>query len=242
MKNLIIEIPSKSLTIQVNPYVSNSSWSEFIDFPKVDFNIDTSPIVHTTELTIPFEKISVEMELTEEIEAEIRKNYYVENVEHDLKIVVARLRITEFPTEWKERIGVSWMEWLDAYDGDHLVVGERAENKDTYDDSLLFGSLFYIERVDVHPKFRGHKLGMDLISHSLWYLSRSGSGPVFLIAQPMKSVLCEEDKEYKDTKKLVNYYRKLGFTEIRKLDSEAYLMETRLGDFRENEFERSEIL
>jgi GNAT superfamily N-acetyltransferase len=232
MKNLTIELPFKSLTMQVNPYVSNSSWSEFIDFPEVELNIDTGPIVHTSELTIPIEKLSLEMKFTDENEKEIMNNYYVEK-NHGMKIVVARLRITEFPTEWKERIGVSWLEWLDAYDGDHLVVGERAEEKYWDDDSLLFGSLFYIERVDVHPKFRGEKLGLDLISHSLWYLSRNGSGPIFLIARPMKSVLCEEDKEYKDTIKLVNYYKGLGFREIKKLDSGAYLMECSLGEFRD---------
>lgn len=196
-----------------DPSVSYTSCCNIMDFPEVDFNSDVEPIFHMVQLVTSLDLLRDEFELTEKTEAEIKNKYWVED-ESD-QIVIGKITITEFPNEWKEEMGVTWSYWLDALDGDHAVIGNRADEilrRNLYDDPFDFGSLFYIQQLKVHPIFRGEKIGLNLIRFTFKNLFRSSNGVVFTIAQsPITENIQKKSSSNRFTK-LVDYYEKIGFT------------------------------
>ncbi|WP_260870913.1 GNAT family N-acetyltransferase [Paenibacillus xylanexedens] len=156
----------------------------------------------------------------------MKEKYYFEKNED--QIVVARLEVTEFPNEWKEEMRGSWFCWLDVLDGDYAVIGERADrivNEDIYGEVLEYGNLYYIQRLDVHPEFRGQEVGLKLIQHTFKYMLRNANGIVFVIAKPMKSKLSKKSDVFRSSIRLSNYYKRCGFKRIRDGSTKSIVME-----------------
>lgn len=82
---------------------------------------------------------------------------------------------------------------------------------------LLDGSLFVSKMLSVHPAFRGRGIGVRLLAHSLWLLSRSCSDLALALAKPMKGLFDSEapDCSAASIKRLVRYYRQIGFRPVR---------------------------
>ncbi|MFF2484608.1 GNAT family N-acetyltransferase [Paenibacillus sp. NPDC058071] len=214
------------IKIDISPQVDLVTYGSLFEFPEITFN-EYSPISHSVKIVYPFESIELDYPLTEDIENQIKAKYHVE----DDQIIIARLEITEFPDEWKEEMETSWFEWLDALDGDHAIVGARADqivNDDIYEEDFDFGSLYYIQRLDVHPNFRGEGIGIKLINHSFKYLLRNAQGIVFLIAKPMQSRLSKTQIDFNSSSRLSKYYRRCGFKRVSKERSKSILMEAQV--------------
>jgi len=206
--------------------ISYASRCELINFPNVDIDADTSPIFHFVELVSSLSLLRDEYRFDENTEKTLQEKYLIDS-ERD-QLVLAKLCITEFPDAWRQEIGESWFDWLDAIDADHAVIGARAdqiENEDLFDDPFLFGSLFFIYRLDVHPSFRRNKTGIKLIQHTFKYLIRDASGMAFLIAKPMKSTFTNCNEQFIDSKRLARYYSSIGFKKISNRRSKDIVME-----------------
>ncbi|WP_260871281.1 N-acetyltransferase [Paenibacillus sp. Y412MC10] len=228
---LEISVDERVLKIDVSPKMVYESNGTLYEFPHSEFNEEYQPIYHTISVVVSMEQIDMECTLTQEVENQLKEKYYLE--ENEDQLVVARLEITEFPNEWKEEMGDSWFNWLDALDGDYAVIGERADrivNEDIYGEAFEYGSLYYIQRLDVHPEFRGQEVGLKLIQHTFKYMLRNANGMVFLIAKPMKSKLSKKSNVFKSSSRLSNYYKKCGFKRIRNRSTKSIVMETCVED------------
>ncbi|SHN73287.1 hypothetical protein SAMN04487896_3180 [Paenibacillus sp. ov031] len=223
---LEISVDERVLKIDVSPKMVYETTGTLYEFPHSEFNEDYPPIYHTISVVVSMEQIDMECTLTQELENQLKEKYYFE--ENEDQIVVARLEITEFPNEWKEEMGDSWFCWLDALDGDYALIGERADtivNQDIYGEAFEYGSLYYIQRLDVHPEFSGQEVGLKLIQHTFKYMLRNASGIVFLIAKPMKSKLSKKSNVFKSSSRLSNYYKRCGFKRIRNGSTKSIVME-----------------
>lgn len=233
-----IELEGQKERIELSVSVSHESFSGFLDFPEVDFNNDCYPIHHTIKLLASTDMLREDLGSLN-IESELDAKYHYDKVSDELTI--AKITISEFPSDWKEKMGDSWFMWLDALDGDHAVVGERAdeiEENDLYDDPFLFGSLFYINRVDVHPLFRGNKTGINLIIYTFRYLINDTDGMAFLIAKPMQSLLSDDIEIFRSSTRLANYYKKCGFKRVSGSDPKSILMESKVNSLRKRSISR----
>ncbi|SFF32857.1 hypothetical protein SAMN04487969_12653 [Paenibacillus algorifonticola] len=221
---------SKNNRIQLYTSVTHRTFNEYLEYPEFEENYDFSPIRHGIKLVASLDMILDETK-EQDIEEKLKAEYYLDDESNEL--VIAKISITEFPAEWKENMEDSWFMWLDTLDGDHCVIGSRAdeiEEQDLYDDPFSFGSLFYIERIDVHPKFRGQHTGINLIQYTFKHLIRNANGMVFLIAKPMQSTLSKKKETFKSQARLAKYYEKCGFKRVSKKKADCILMETNLQD------------
>ncbi|SEB10615.1 GNAT family N-acetyltransferase [Paenibacillus sp. 276b] len=214
------------MQIEISPQVTLETYGRLFEFPEIKLD-EYTPIYHSIKLVYPLDLIESEYSLTEEVEKQIKAKYYVE----DNQIIIASLDITEFPDDWKEEMETSWFNWLDVLDGDHAIIGARADqivDEDVYDEHFDFGSLYYIRRLDVHPNFRGEEIGRKLINHTFKYLLRNAQGIVFLIAKPMQSKLSESQLDFNSSSRLSRYYNRCGFKRVTKERSESILMEVQV--------------
>ncbi|MGG1519038.1 hypothetical protein ABE504_26745 [Paenibacillus oryzisoli] len=233
-----IELEGHKESIELSVSVSHESFSSFPDFPEIDFNYGCYPIHHTIKLLASTEILREELGYLN-LKSELEGKYHYDKSTDEL--IIAKISISEFPSEWKETMGDSWFMWLDALDGDHAVVGERAdeiEENDLYDDPFLFGNLFYIDRVDVHPLFRANKTGINLIIYTFRYLINDTDGMVFLIAKPMQSLLSEDKEDFKSSARLANYYKKCGFKRVSGSNPKSILMESKVSNLRKRSVSR----
>lgn len=207
-----VEHLNEKLKIELSPSVIYSSQCTLFDFPEVDFNTDMMPIYHSIEVSSSLELISEQYNLTEALENQLAEKYWI-NQEDDT-IILAKLVITEFPNEWKEQMDVSWGYWLDALDGDHAVIGSRADEileREIYDEPFEFGSLFYVQDLKIHSDFYSSKLAVDLLKYTFENFIRDRTGILFVI--PQERIEGQTDKEWKNkTKELTDFYEKSGFT------------------------------
>ncbi|BBI30721.1 hypothetical protein [Cohnella abietis] len=227
-----IELDDSNRKIELSTSVKYTSCSHFLDFPEVNFDSDCTPIHHTVKLMASAGLLREELNCLD-IESKLNGKYHYDKSSDEF--IIAKLTISEFPSEWKELMEESWSMWLEALDGDHVSVGNRAdeiEENELYDDPFLFGSLFYIKRVDVHPLFRGNRTGTSLIKYTFRYLIKDTDGMIFLIAKPMQSLLSAAEEKFSSSTKLANYYKSCGFKRVAKLDSKSILMEAKLNNFR----------
>ncbi|AWP28109.1 GNAT family N-acetyltransferase [Paenibacillus sp. Cedars] len=214
------------MKIEISPQVKLVTYGRLFEFPEIKLD-EYTPIYHSIKLVYPLDLIELEYSLTEEIENQIKAKYYVE----DNQIIIASLNITEFPDDWKEEMETSWFNWLDVLDGDHAIIGARADqivDEDVYNEHFHFGSLYYIQRLDVHPNFRGEEIGIKLINHTFKYLLRNAQGIVFLIAKPMQSKLSESQLDFNSSSGLSRYYKRCGFKRVTKERSKSILMEVQV--------------
>lgn len=175
------------LEYEVLPSVTYETYCEFIDFPEVDYNSDIDPIVHTIKLVVPLEVINDEYEITDEIEELLKEKYWID--EDRDQLIIAKMTMTEFPNTWRERMDVTWSYWLDAIDGDHLVIGSRADEiseRELYDNPFDNGSLYYIKDIAIHDSFYNDDIEIDLIRYTFRDFIQNDAGVVFYIAQTIE--------------------------------------------------------
>lgn len=190
------------------------------------------------QMIIPLDEIDQGLLFEEEFNRTC-ENYWVD--EYQKKLMIAKLDISEFRSEWKEKIGGTWFDWLDSVDGEHSIIGVRADEivqTNKYPNSLDHGSLFYIQNLIVHPLFRGNKLGAHLIKHSIQNLFTNQHGIVFLIAQPhMDNAHCSHSKDHL-THGLIDYYKNIGFVETEQSDIDKHnVMELKLRNSKGEKYE-----
>lgn len=139
----------------------------------------------------------------------------IQMITDETQVVIAKLLISEYPKEWKERLKLSWSVWLEALDAEHAAIGSRADeivNNNPKEDPFGKGSLFYIQHLTVHPAFRGEKIGVKLLSYTFKNIMRTKYGMAFIIAHPTVAE-GTSPKNYKGIKrKLINYYKSIGFS------------------------------
>lgn len=221
----------EKVTYDIYPTISYESFCNYLSFPEPEFDPDLSMIVHELKIVASLELLRDENNFTQEIEDEIRTKYKIDE-DSDL-IEIAKVIITEFPNQWKEEMEVSWFYWLDALNGDHAVIGTRADeilNRELYDDPFDYGSLFYIQSLEVQPPFRGENLGIKLIQYGFKYLIRTSNGMVFVIAQ---EPFITSSKKEKRSLGLVDYYETLGFTRAFNSKNQDLVMEIEISKLRD---------
>lgn len=136
--------------------------------------------------------------------------------EEDGQLIIARLRVIEFPAAHRYDVGERWVVVLSDFDVEGSEIAVMVEELYEADDNtcLLDGGLFFMVRLDVHPAFRGQQIGARLIGSALWQLHRSGGDVAALLAKP---VACDFGGEQKPPvtvraiRRLVRYYERMGF-------------------------------
>ncbi|MDT8976444.1 hypothetical protein RQP50_09345 [Paenibacillus sp. chi10] len=214
---------------EVLPSVAYETYCEHIDFPEVDFNSDIDPIVHTIKLVSNLELIIDKYEITDEIEEQLKKKYWID--ENRDQLIIAKMTMTEFPNAWRERMDVSWFYWLDAIDGDHMVIGSRADeiiDRELYDTPFDNGSLYYIGDITIHDSFDYDDIEIDLIRYTFRNFIQNDAGMVFYIAQTIDNI--EEIQNTKNTmivkdKNMIKKLEKCGFSRIFNSTVEDMIME-----------------
>lgn len=207
------------LEYEVLPSVTCETYCEFNDFPEFHYNSDIDPIIHTIKLVVSLEVINDEYEITGEIEELLKKKYWVDEDRNQL--IVAKMTITEFPNTWREHMDVTWSYWLDAIDGDHLVIGSRADEiseRELYDNPFDNGSLYYIKGAAVHGSFDNDDIETDLIRYTFRNYIRNDVGVVFYIAQTIdhnieKNLATRNTRVVKD-KDMIDKLEGCGFSRI----------------------------
>ncbi|BFH61909.1 hypothetical protein [Paenibacillus azoreducens] len=207
------------LEYEVLPSVTYETYCEFIDFPEVDYNSDIDPIVHTIKLVVSLEVLNDEYEITDEIEELLKKKYWVD--EDRDQLIIAKMTMTEFPNTWRERMDVTWSYWLDAIDGDHFVIGSRADEiseRELYDNPFDNGSLYYIKDIAVHDSFDNDAIEIDLIRYTFRDFIQNDTGVVFYIAQTIDHNV-EKNPDTKNTrivkdKDMIEKLERCGFSRI----------------------------
>lgn len=218
--NIQILISGEAKIIEIFPSVIHKSHCELSDFPQNDFNLDVDPIFHTLKLVVSLDLIKEEYEYIEE---ELLEKYWIDK-ERNL-LIIAKLRMTEFPNTWREIMGDSWSYWLDAVDGDHHVIGCRADEiieRELYDEPFDNGSLFYIQDLDVHESFKGEDLDVQLLRYTFQSFLHNATGMIFVIPQKVDKGNPRNDinssiKIIKDAE-MIKQYEKCGF--VRTFNSE----------------------
>lgn len=225
---------NQKIVYEVYPTISHESFCNYLDFPEPNFEPDLSMITHRIRIIASLDLFIEEYNVTEEIKDQLKQQYKLNEEENSIEI--AKVTITEFPNEWKEHMEVTWFYWLDALDGDHAVIGSRADeilDRELYEDPFDLGSLFYVQSLKVHPLFRGNKLGIKLIEYAFKYLIRTSNGMIFVIAEePITSVFKEQSSANKSTG-LVRYYEKSGFTRAFNSINKDLVMEIELRKIRD---------
>ncbi|WP_348620183.1 hypothetical protein [Paenibacillus polymyxa] len=165
------------------------------------------------------EVINDEYEITGEIEELLKKKYWVDEDRNQL--IIAKMTITEFPNTWREHMDVTWSYWLDAIDGDHLVIGSRADEilkRELYDNPFDNGSLYYIKDIVVHDSFGNDDIETDLIRYTFRNYIRNGAGVVFYIAQTVdhniEKNLATRSKRVVKEKDMIEKLEGCGFSRI----------------------------
>lgn len=199
----------------------------------------------------PNEYLAISHKITVTLSTEILLDEYAVSVEDLWKegytiisdgsydaVVVAQIRVREFPNRLRELMSIGWADWLDMFDGDTYQAGIRAD--EVMEDLdflgvLQDGSLFLFEDLHVHPRFRGQNVGLRLIRHLLVVLNRANGDFAILFANPRNSIYGDNDETCIDNKyALARYYERAGFTVYG--EDDAILMEIHMGSVDEGEF------
>lgn len=137
------------------------------------------------------------------------------------RLEIAELELYEFPVRFKEAYHNTWFMLLDAVDGDTAELGEIADGlaekaEQEGDLVLLDGSLFVPKLLSVHPLARRNRLGIRLLAHSIWFLSRSTHDLALALAKPMggRFSMDEPDRSAPAIRRLVRYYESVGFRRV----------------------------
>ncbi len=203
--------PDGSLKIDLLPSVIHKTHCELLDFPEVKLDSDVYPIIHSITLVSSLEIIRDEYRNTEQIEELLKEKYWVDE-EMD-QLVIAKMTITEFPDLWRDQMNVTWSYWLDTVDGDHMVIGLRADEileRELYDAPFIDGSLYYIKDIALHNSFSNKDIEMNLLRYTFRNFLQSVTGMVFFIAQTI-DIENETDSKIVKDKKMIEILETLGF-------------------------------
>lgn len=159
---------------------------------------------------------------------------------YDDYLEIGQLSVREFSVRLKDAYYGSWFLLLDALDGDSARLGEVADEleREAEEKGELFlpdGSLFVPEMLAIHPGFRGSGLGIRLLAHGLWFLTRSMYDVALAWAVPTSNRFDtdEVDCSADSIKRLVSYYETAGLRRVRPneeiVDNEAVAMVAYLG-------------
>lgn len=164
--------------------------------------------------------------------------YTREHYEKTADLVVAECVVYIYPEWLRNQMRANWAYWLDATSDIAADIGvaiERLERRRTQ--SLgLWNRLIMIDRIAVHPAFRGQWVGARLLAHAI--LDRfSGMGDVVAFgAYPMHNPFDGATPLLSEgsVRSLVRYYQRLGFrraTRERITKDEPVIMYLALNDF-----------
>jgi len=226
-----VSVSVDGVTIEDEVVIRHSTYTSYSGFYHKDSGEDYEPIGHTVEVVLPLEfLLETNPTLTQ---VELRKHGYLVTEGSDPEICVAEIFVREFPSRWREEMGVSWADWLDAYDGDAYQAGIRADEVDDsmlYDLALLDGSLFLFDRLHVHPLFRKQGIGARLTKHLSFVLAKSTGDFAIILASPTDSIYENGDESrIPDGYSLAKYYERAGFTRVEERDG-VILLEAHIGE------------
>lgn len=171
---LIIDVISSigKLEYELSPQIICESYCTFNNFSEFNYHSEIDPIIHTIKLVSSLELMNDEYEITDEIEELLKKKYWIDSDRDQL--IIAEIIITEFPDNWRERMDTTWSYWLDEIDGDHSVIGLRADEileRDIYNQPFDNGSLYYINTIKIHDAFDSDNIVINLINYSFESIS-----------------------------------------------------------------------
>ena len=141
---------------------------------------------------------------------------------------MARVALEDFPaTTCTALTGGNWFDWLDAIGDDgqtciaglvHDLTSEEGDAEAMHVESpLIHGSLFWLRRLDVHPKLRGQEIGARLMPQALWTVRRVSGDLAVLEAFPTESLfdVAAPTRTASAVRRLVSYYERVGFRRSR---------------------------
>lgn len=209
-------ISGEKLKLELYPSVTCEMHCKFLDFPKVEYDPDMEPIVHIVKLVVSLDSLNDEYEITEAIEESLKEKFWID--EENDELIIAKMVMTQFPDSWRKRMKVSWSYWLDAVDGDHLVIGSRADEiieRGLYKNPFTNASLYYIQDLNVHEYFKGNDTDIHLLRYTFQNFIQNAAGMVFVIPQRLEDSNDRDgsSKIIKDTK-MIEQYEKCGFSRI----------------------------
>lgn len=180
-----------------------------------------APFRHTFTVTLPIEGEDPEEErhLVNQLSAaQFEIKSAPAGYDHTLEVIVATTEIQQFPSRFQEGDDTVWSEWLDSIDSDLSWVGciaDRIRDRSENGELLSGGHLFYISKLNVHPRFRGQKIGLRLLAHALLAVSHSTHDVTILIATDLPGLWDPRPREQtrKRAQSLARYYQQLGFRE-----------------------------
>lgn len=131
-------------------------------------------------------------------------------------LLLARLHVIELPDAIREACGESWYTFFDAQGSELGEVVERLAEDPPPGEFSYPETVYWFERLDVHPILRGRRAGAALIAHALRLLVRGPGDFAVAEAIPCESQFDppggpEPDSSPEASRRLVRYYRRAGF-------------------------------
>jgi len=218
-------------TFEVIPTIEHSTYSNYPGFIQYEMNCDLGWIEHNITLELAWSALS---KLVPNLSlAEVKRLGYLVKEEAEPKIIVAEILVKEYPVRWRQQLGLSWSSWLARFDEDSAAVGIRADeivNDPRNLHALTSGSLYLLDRLDVHPLFRGQHIGLHLCRFTLKILAKNLGDMVFLLADPIDSKYPNGNyNTITDINRLAEYYITAGFRFVRVQPDEQILLEEDIG-------------
>jgi|GEM_PF-565835 len=227
-----IKFAYQSSVFEVGPTIEHSAYSSFPGFVQYETGCSYPQILHNVRVVLTWKNLSEQIPAIS-LTAVKQQGYLVEEA-GEPKIVVAEALIKEYPVRWRQKMGVSWSEWLARFDEDSTAIGIRADeivHGPDHGHCLCEGSLYLLDKLDVHPLFRGQRVGLHLCRYVLNVIPKTDSDMIFLLADPIDSKY--ENGNYNritDINRLAEYYVTAGFRYVRVQPDGQILMEARGSD------------
>ena len=212
-----IKFAYQGSVFDVGPTIENSAYSSFTGFVQYETGYSYLQIQHNVRLLISWTNLSEQIPAISL--AEVKQLGYLVEETCELKIIVAEALIKEYPSRWRQKMGVSWSEWLTRFDEDSTAIGIRADeivHDGQYGTCLCDGSLYLLDKLDVHPMFRGQRIGLHLCRYVLNVMPKTDSDMIFLLAEPIDSKYENgNSNRITDINRLAEYYVAAGFRYVR---------------------------
>ena len=212
---------------EVKPTIEHSTYSSCLGFVQYETDYEYGRIEHNLRLVISWKVLSEQIpNLSIE---ELKQLGYLLSGESEPVVIIAEIFVKEYPARWRQNMGICWSEWLSRFDEDSKAIGIRADEvavNALYGNALNEGSVYILDRLDVHPKFRGQRIGMHLCRYVLEIVPKCSSDMIFLLADPIDSKYENGNSNcITDLNRLAEYYAAAGFSFVRIQPDEQILME-----------------
>lgn len=212
---------------EVGPTIEHSAYSSFPGFIQYETGYSYPQMQHNVRMVLSWSNLSEQIPAISL--AAVKQQGYLVDETGEPKIIAAEVVIKEFPNHWRQKMGVSWSEWLARFDEDCTAIGIRADeivNDPNSGHCLCDGSLYLLDKLDVHPMFRGQRIGMHLCRYVLHVMPKTDSDMIFLLAEPIDSKYEDGNKNrITDINRLAEYYIAAGFRFVRVQPDEQILLE-----------------